>query len=294
MEKQLIISLLNVYHSENMRFGQGKSLFAFCQEYHLGRFEGKSIYFSAKDKQDIAALLWSEGIDINTTYAESFRDKTRAKTLQIANNEKLNTVSARLHRVALKTFYGKPLLWQHQASSFLPLHAHLEIDYQQTAHLLAHETVIVVENWESFNQIDDMSLDFSPAGDNPLIIWRGEQEGVRADNALALLKKLHKPVWACVDYDPSGLIIAQSLPCFVGMIKPDLTELREILSNNKGLYSRYLKQLNHSQSSLDAAIHPDIVQLWHMIREFGKAVAQEFFIKKQKTPKTKALNMLLL
>ena len=57
--------------------------------------------------------------------------------------------------------------------------------------------MIVVENWESFNQIDDMALDFSPAGDNPLIIWRGEQEGVRADNALALLKKLHKPVGMC-------------------------------------------------------------------------------------------------
>ena len=42
-----------------------------------------------------------------------------------------------------------------------------------------------------------MALDFSPAGDNPLIIWRGEQEGVRADNALALLKKQGKD-WAII------------------------------------------------------------------------------------------------
>lgn len=278
MEKQLIISLLNICHSENMLFNQNKNLLAFCQEYHLGRLDGKNLYFSAKDKQEIAALLLSEGIDAKTTYVESFKDKTRAQTTQQANNEKLNTANVRLHRVAIKTFYNKPILWQHQAANFLPLQAHLEIDYQKTAHLLAHQNVIVVENWESFNQIDDMALDFSGAGDNPLIVWRGEKEGVRADNALALLHILQKPVWACVDYDPSGLIIAQSLPFFVGMIKPNMAELREIFSNNKGLYSRYLKQLNQSQLSLDAATHPDIVQLWQMIREFGKALPQEFFI----------------
>lgn len=279
MEKQLIISLLTIYHSEDMRFSQSKSLLAFCQEYNLGRLDRKSLYFSVKDKQDIAALLRYEGIEASTTDADSFKNKTRADTTQQANNEKLNNASARLHRVAIKTFYNKPLSWQHQAANFLPLQAHLEINYQKTAHLLAHQTVIVVENWENFNQIDDMALDFSDAGDNPLIVWRGEKEGVRADNALALLKIIQKPVWACVDYDPSGLIIAQSLPYFAGMIKPDLAELREIFSNNKGLYSRYLKQLNQSQLSLDTATHPDIVQLWQIIREFGKALPQEFFIK---------------
>ena len=278
MEKQLIISLLNIYHSEDMRFNQSKSLLAFCQEYNLGRLDRKSLYFSVRDKQDIAALLRYEGIEASTTYAESFKEKTRSQTTQQANNEKLNTANVRLHRVAIKTFYNKPLLWQHQAANFLPLQAHLEIDYQETAHLLAHQSIIVVENWESFNQIDDMALDFSDAGDNPLIVWRGEKEGVRADNALALLKIIQKPVWACVDYDPSGLVIAQSLPYFAGMIKPNLAELRAILSDNKGIYSRYLKQLNQSQLSLDVATHPDIVQLWQIIREFGKALPQEFFI----------------
>jgi hypothetical protein len=262
-----------------MRFSQSKSLLAFCQEYHLGRLDRKSIYFDVNDKQEIAALLLSEGIEASTTYADSFRDKTRAETTQQANNEKLNTANVRLHRVAIKTFYNKPLLWQHQAANFLPLQAHLEIDYQKTAHLLAHQSIIVVENWESFNQIDDMALDFSRAGDNPLIVWRGEKEGMRVDNAIALLNILQKPVWACVDYDPSGLIIAQSLPYFAGMIKPDLAKLREVFSNNKGLYSRYLKQLNQSQLSLDVATHPDIVELWQIIREFGKALPQEFFIK---------------
>ena len=279
MEKQLIISLLNVYHSENVRFNQSKSLLAFCQEYHLGRLEGKSIYFGINDKREIAALLRSEGIEASTIYAESFRDKTRAQTIQIANNEKLNNASARLYRVAIKTFQGKALLWQHQAPSFLPINAHLEIDYQKTAHLLAHQTVILVENWESFNQIDEMALDFSCAGDNPLIVWRGEKEGTRADSALALLTLLHKPVWACMDYDASGLVMAQALPFFVGMIKPDLAELREILKNNKGLYSRYLKQLSYTQSSLDAATHPDIVQLWQLLREYGQALPQELFIR---------------
>lgn len=278
MEKTLIISLLNIYHSTDIRFSQSKSLLAFCQEYNLGRLEGKSIYFSVKDKQEVAALLRHEGIEASITSAESFKEKTRAQTTQMANDEKLNRQSARLHRVAIKTFQGKPLLWQHQTPNFLPVNAHLEVDYQQIAHLLAHETVIVVENWEAFNQIDEMALDFSCAGDNPLIVWRGEKEGTRADNALALLKIINKPVWACVDYDPSGLVIAQSLPSFVGMIKPNLAELREILSNNKGLYSRYLKQLAHSQSSLDAATHPDIVQVWQLLREFGKALPQEFFI----------------
>jgi hypothetical protein len=78
----------------------------------------------------------------------------------------------------------------------------------------------LVENWECFERIHDVELDFAPAGANPLVIWRGDASATRTDQALALIRALQRPTWAFVDFDPAGLLIAARLPGLAGIIAP--------------------------------------------------------------------------
>ena len=81
----------------------------------------------------------------------------------------------------------------------LPPACHLDVEGPVVAGLLDHATVLLVENWESFNRIHDTVLDLTPAGANPLVLWRGDHSATRADHALGLLRALGRPVWAFVD-----------------------------------------------------------------------------------------------
>jgi hypothetical protein len=278
MEKELINALLRVYHAAEERRPVSQTLKIFSEEYNVGRQQGKSLYFNQRDKEEIVRLLAQEGIDANTTTDKSWHGLTRAQSTELGNNEKNSSEPVRLRRVAIKTFNGQPLLWKEASPVYLPACSHVEVDYAIADTLLAHDTMIVVENWEAFNQVDDLNLDFSVAGDNPLIVWRGEKSGCRTDSSLQLLTRLKKAVWACVDYDPSGLIIAQSLPNLVGIIRP-LDDILLALLEQQGLHHRYQQQIPTCQHALDNASHADVIHLWSLIRRCGKALPQEVFIR---------------
>ncbi|WP_443080577.1 DUF7281 domain-containing protein [Thiocapsa roseopersicina] len=66
-----------------------------------------------------------------------------------------------------------------------------------------------------------IDLDLSRAGLNPLVLWRGDRSDISSDNAPAFLRARNVPVWAFVDYDPSGLLIAAGLPRLAGIIAPE-------------------------------------------------------------------------
>ena len=99
----------------------------------------------------------------------------------------------------------------------------------------------------------------------------------RADASQSLLKTLNRPVWAFVDYDPAGLVIAATLPGLQGIIAPEATVLAELLEKH-GLEDRYRTQLPAAASSLDQAGHPAVSFLWPMLRQAGRALPQEIFI----------------
>jgi hypothetical protein len=139
----------------------------------------------------------------------------------------------------------------------------------------------LVENWEPFNRIDDVDLDFSPAGDNPLVIWRGDRSDTRVDHALALQRALEVPVWAFVDYDPAGLLIADGLPRLAGIIAPEPERLERDLGH--GLPERYQVQLPMAAAALDASRSEPVRRLWAVIRRYGRALAQERYLDREAT-----------
>jgi len=272
--KQTVRALLRVVQSHDDRFAASRVLSDFSSSYGMGRTKGARLLFDRDDKARIREILQVEGIDPSTDPA-AWDGISRADAMKLGPDEKFASTPVKRQRVAIKTLPGKPLSIDGRAL-LLPPACHLDVDGQMAAGLLAHETVILVENWESFNRIHDTDLDFSPAGKNPLVVWRGDRSDTRMDHALGLLRALDAPVWAFVDYDPAGLLIADGLPRLAGIVVPDRERLERDLAN--GLPKRYQDQLPMAAAALDASKNESVLGLWEILRRYGRSLPQERYL----------------
>jgi hypothetical protein len=276
MEKRLIVSLLNIYHGDKPRVAASAALAQFVQDYNIGQRVGAALAFSEADRQAIGQLLLSEaGIDAAATHADQWSGLSRAASLAHADNEKMTDAAVRQHRVAVKALPHHCLRLDGQRIA-LPLGANLDLDWRWLAARCEHASVLLVENWEAFEAVHQVTFDLSRAGANPLVLFRGSPV-YRQDYATALLERLAVPVFALVDYDPAGLVIAQSLPHFAGLMAPPLQQLVRALGSCTN-HARYRSQLAQAQAVLDKAVHPDIAAHWQLLQAHGKALPQEYFL----------------
>jgi len=274
LSKPLVRALLRVVQTPEQRYASSKTLVGFASDYRIGRTKGAGLLFTPEDKAQIRELLRADGIDPDTP-PDSWDGLSRADSLRLARNEKFSSAPVKRQRVAIKSLPDKPLCLGEQRL-ILPPCCHLDVDGPTAAGLLRHETALLVENWEPFNRIHDTTLDLGAAGDHPLVIWRGDPTDTRADHALALLLALDVPVWAFVDFDPAGLIVAASLPRLAGIIAPHKQQLAHDLS--RGLPERFQSQLPASSATLDAMEQGPVRALWEIIRRQGRALPQEYYL----------------
>jgi hypothetical protein len=275
MDKQLVKVLLRVVQSPEERFTGSKTLRGFLDDYHIGWTKGATCCFDAPAKVRIRELLQTQGIAPETP-PDAWEGLTRAESLALGRNEKWAGGPARRDRVAVKTLPGRPLRVGHESIT-LPQSCHLEADALEISGGVQHDTILLVENWECFNRIHEVQLDFSAAGPDPLVLWRGGSAEARADASQNFMRALNRPVWAFVDYDPAGLVIAATLPGLQGIIAPDTASLVELLEKH-GLEDRYRIQQPAAAPSLDRAGHPAVALLWQLLRQAGRALPQEIFI----------------
>ena len=279
MEKGLILSLLRVYHSDKPRQAATVSLAQFVDDYNIGQRLGASLAFSAVDREAIGQLLLSaEGIDAAATHPGQWNGLSRTASLTHGGNEKMTDAAVRRDRVAIKALAARSLLLDGQRIA-LPLGANLDLAWPWVAAHCGHTSALLVENWEAFEAVHQVTFDLSRAGDNPLVVFRGSPV-YRLDHALALLEALRLPVFALVDYDPAGLAIAQRLPHFAGLMAPPLAELENGLRACTN-HARYRSQLAQAQAVLDSAAHPEIAACWKLLQRHGKALPQEYFLIKR-------------
>lgn len=281
MDKRLINTLLRIFHSPDGRFSAGRSVSAFCAEYNLGMKQGASLVFTEEDKREIGRILQGEmGIDSVTTTSESWKHLGRAQSLQLARDEKFAGRSVGAGRLRLKTLPGHTLNVA-GGSWNLPLRADLGMDLEAVlGHEIGHDALLVIENLQTFDDIHSVGVDVMdslPARD-PLVIFRGDtQGGARADAVHTLIESTILPVYAFVDYDPAGLIIASGLPRLDKVLAPCLQDLAALIQT-RGIARRYLDQVAAASYALqqlegDSRIAP----LWNVIHAAGKGLPQEFF-----------------
>lgn len=276
MEKGLILSLLRVYHSDKPRQAATVSLTQFVDDYNIGQRLGASLAFSAADREAIRQLLLSaEGIDAATTQPGQWSGLSRTASLAHGGNEKMTDAAVRQDRVAIKALAARSLLLGGKSIA-LPPGANLDLAWPWVAAHCGHTSALLVENWEAFEAVHQITFDLSRAGDNPLVVFRGSPV-YRPDHTLTLLQKLRLPVFALVDYDPAGLVIAQSLPHFAGLMAPPLPELASALKACTN-HVRYRSQLMQAQAVLEGAGHPEIAACWKLLQTHGTALPQEYFL----------------
>jgi hypothetical protein len=275
MDKLLVKTLLRVVQVSWEGFQSNKTLRRFVDEFNIGWVKGASLVFDQAAKERIRELLEAEGVD-PATKPHAWQGLTRAESLMLGRNEKWTDSPAKRNRVAIKTLPGQ-LLRIDERELCLPNGAHLDADWMVIVQDIRHESILVVENWECFNRIDKATIDFSRAGTNPLVVWRGDKLDASTDAAMAFLRALDRPTWAFVDFDPAGLLIAASLPNFSGVVAPDDERLSAML--REGLEDRYRLQLPASENSLNANNQRDIARLWKLIRESGRALPQEALLR---------------
>lgn len=271
--KILAQSLLRVVQSpaEQMQFHASKTLTAFVFESGIGTLDGRNVTFNAAHKVRIRAWLRADNID-PTTPAEAWAGVSRAAALELGPDEKWAGLAVRANRVALKALPGRPLMCGRN-SIFLPPRANLEFDVSDALDCIRHDSVIVVENWETFEHIGNLELDLQAAGENPVLLWRG---GAHASigAAMRFLGAFGRPVWSAPDYDPEGLAIASRLPHLRGILAPPEEVLRDLLGQSK-LQGRYNSQLAGAQAVLERAEHPDVRRLWAIVKVSRNALPQE-------------------
>ncbi|HLF98226.1 MAG TPA: hypothetical protein VI457_13875 [Methylococcaceae bacterium] len=281
MDKRLINTLLRIFHSQESRFSPGRSISAFCTEYNLGMRQGASLIFTEEDKKEIGRILQGEmGIDPATTTSESWKYLGRAQSLRLAHDEKFAGRSVGAGRLRLKTFPERALRvaggrWT------LPLRADLGLDLDAVlGHEIGHDALLVIENLQTFDDIHNVGVDVMGdlAACEPLVLYRGDtQGGARADAIRALIENTALPVYAFVDYDPAGLVIAHGLPRLDRVLAPRLQDLAALIQTH-GIARRYLDQVaaaSHVLQQLEA--DPRIGPLWDVIDFAGKGLPQEYF-----------------
>ena len=276
--KQLALSLLRVVQSpeEQTAFSHSKVLAGFVTETNIGELRGSRLVFRADDKEKIRAWLRADRIDPMTPPA-SFGTMSRAEAIGAGPDEKWAGKQVRTGKVAIKTRPGRPLLLDGR-EIWLPAKANVELSIDDSDTARMHQSVVVVENWLCFEEIGQLQINWSRAGENPLIVWRGGDQVLRADATMEFLQRLGAPVWSAPDYDPAGLAIAARLPELAGVLMPNLDVLRELLGNSR-LADRYRIQLPGAARALDEATNQDIALLWDLIRQEGRALPQEKLLR---------------
>lgn len=277
MEARLVKMLLRYVQSDKERFTVNASLDAFVREYgpRVGDRKGQSIYMTPAQKQVVCELLSSEGVSADTS-PDGWDGLTRAEALSVGNNEKFAQEPVKRHRVAVKALHPSLSLFLNGQSLLLPARCHVEVDYAELGDMAQHDWIVVVENWECFNDIHVAADSLAFPGQNPLIVWRGDKDSVRTDGMLAMLRNLKQPVAAFVDYDPSGMVIARFLPRLEMVIAPPLIELTKMMQ--RGLVERYMDQIAGCQAVLEKMDVACVAAVWNVIRLSGRALPQEIFL----------------
>ncbi|QLG88051.1 hypothetical protein HQ393_07130 [Chitinibacter bivalviorum] len=276
MEKSLIKTLLRIVHSPDEKTASSRGLAQFANTHQIGRQLGRSYIFSLADKQVIKELLKiEEGVDADSTQPDAWDGLSRTDSLALGGNEKLSQACVRLNRVAVKALLGRPLCLGDEKFN-LPAASHLELDWQQVEELNRHDGVMLVENWEAFEKIHQLQFEPNIPSSNPLVLFRGMPQVYSQNYVVALLEKLKLPVFAFVDYDPAGLMIAVNTPCFTKLVMPPEAMLEAAFSKCTNS-ERFQKQLPETQALLEQCPHPDIRHYWQIYKRAGVALPQEYF-----------------
>lgn len=276
LDQRLAEAVQRVLAKRDERASLSATLQRLVNDFDIGTVRGKSVYFTAKDRDEMRALLEARGY---STERVSLADLARGERLALTPNEKAGGGAVKRNRISIKALPGRTLRIGGEALS-LPSECHLDANWTLIAQSISHPCVMVVENYENFNRVHEIIFDLPAPYTDALVIYRGDPLESRLDNVQALLERLALPVLAFPDADPAGLAQAASLPRLEGIVLPRVDVLATQLRNPKMARSDlFYDQFPVYSSVLDALAcsHP-CRNVWRLLTETKSGITQERWI----------------
>lgn len=247
------------------------------EELGIGRIRGKTLYLSERDHQEMRDLLRARGYSVTPL---SLKEMSRSDRLAVATpNEKAGGGALKSGRISIKALRGKMLNIAGKILS-LPDGSHIDIAWRRIDSAIGHDSIMLVENYEVFDQIHQLSFELPSFCTDPLVIYRGDKNESRQDNVKAFLGAIGLPVLAFVDIDPKGLHIADCCPRLAGVVAPGFSNLNDTLASpasaRHDLYGKQLSGVENYLRSVDN--NSPIAALWKLVRQYRAGVVQERWI----------------
>ncbi|WOF82036.1 hypothetical protein P5704_024890 (plasmid) [Pseudomonas sp. FeN3W] len=277
MSASLIRTLLRLHQKRPETPQGGVNLVEFCEAYGLGELRKGKYRLTEADYDETGVYLTNiAGIDPNTP-TDAWDGLTRHEAANLSANEKMTSSRVKEGRVAIKALPGKRLSVNGSLLA-MPDGAHLDMHWDQISLGAIHASVLVIENWENFEKVHITPLIEGIEG-NPLVLYRGDPM-YNQKYSKKLLEKLDIPVYAFVDLDPEGLIIAATLPCFQKLVAPSNEDLPALFEGAKNA-DRFIRQKAVNINALASLSSPQLKHIWMLMDKSSAAFPQEKFIEAQ-------------
>jgi hypothetical protein len=239
----------------------------FSEHYSLGTMVGRQVEYRDEHLRTAEALLRTHDLPVSPMAPSATRADVAAfgglseKALSAAPH----AGSIGVKCVGLCTLDGVPLR--------TPEGTYLVVT-PEVAGRIRCDRLMLVENLETFRQLERYSwIDY--LGRSVLVIYRGDS-ALPVGEALQVIRARTEPVWAFVDFDPAGLVIANSLPPdrLERIVLPDQVWLRKAAKASRGrqLFDR---QEARARPGLERAVHPEVRKAWAELAELRSGVTQE-------------------
>jgi hypothetical protein len=276
MDKRLVELIGRAVKSEKSEFPLNAGWQFLNREYNIGLARGRRIRVSERDKAELVELVRRvAGVDVRGTALADLAGASRAEALRLARDEKWAGRKVAADRLALKALPGRPLRLN-GASLNLPGRSHLDIA-ADAVETLEHDALLVVENYQCFDQLDRMRWALGGRHAEPLAVYRGDPGTSRADAVNGFIRTRALPVLALVDLDPAGLVIAQALPGIAGFVAPDFAVLEALLE--RGNPELYHRQRPAAERVLANSPSPAIRRLWDLLERRQAGLVQERWLQ---------------
>lgn len=242
----------------------GRSATWFAEHFGLGTIFARHVEYLPRHIDQARELLRAHGLPVQAT-----PDSSRADSAQYpGQSEKSQSRSPWSDSVAAKMFGGLPS----QLPMRMPAGAYAVLSVEQALGLPCSR-LLVVENLETFRQLEAYKWLRLAEGPATLAVFRGDSRFNGADAAQVIEQRI-EPVWAFMDFDPAGLGLAAALPRLEQVVLPSEAWLRQAA---RGARALELFERSHAQYSsvLDAASHRQVRAAWELQRTWRAGVAQE-------------------
>lgn len=243
----------------------------FCDHFSLGVTVGKRVEYRGDHHEAAERLLRAHDLPVAAMGANA----TRADSAAYGGmSEKSHSVAPHAKSVAIKCL-GRCMLDGHVL--FAPEGSYIVLTPEQAQRVTCHR-LMVVENLETFRSLEAYGW-IDRRGLDVLAIYRGDME-LPSKDAAEVIKRRTEPIWGFFDFDPAGLVMANSLSTgkLERLVVPSHQWLRQAADTPRG------RQLFDSQvasygTSLDQAVQPEVIALWRLMKGLRSAVTQERMLR---------------